>query len=138
MVQLGAMPLPRFIALLLYTWEHPEARVSSEDPAALKAYLGARAPLPAGSAAAGGSQLQRVHVFARCQDVLANEPVARFNLIEPGEPPLIGMAAIAVPLEDLVHVRRHLDLGCSRLGWDAWTHALEDDECSSNRDGELG
>jgi hypothetical protein len=33
MIQLGAMPLPRFLAL------HPEAMVSSEDLAALKAYL---------------------------------------------------------------------------------------------------
>jgi hypothetical protein len=51
MIQLGAMPLPRFVAL------HPEARVSSEDLAALKGYLSPWAPLPAPSAATGGSQL---------------------------------------------------------------------------------
>jgi mono/diheme cytochrome c family protein len=40
MIQLGAMPLPRFVAL------HPEAKVSPEDLAALKAYLSPWAPLP--------------------------------------------------------------------------------------------
>ncbi len=49
MIQLGAMPLPRFLAL------HPDARVSAEDLAALKAFLSPWAPLPAPSAA-GGSQ----------------------------------------------------------------------------------
>jgi Haem-binding domain len=50
MIQLGAMPLPRFAAL------HPEAKVSSEDLAALKAYLAPWAPLPAPPTATGGSQ----------------------------------------------------------------------------------
>jgi hypothetical protein len=54
MIQLGAMPLPRFVAL------HPEAKVSSEDLAALKAYLSPWAPLPATSTATGGSQLPAV------------------------------------------------------------------------------
>jgi hypothetical protein len=51
MIQLGAMPLPRFIAL------HPEARVSSEDLDALKAYLAPWAPLAPPSAATAGSQV---------------------------------------------------------------------------------
>lgn len=41
MIQLGAMPLPQFLAL------HPKDRVSSEDLAAMKAYLSPWAPLPA-------------------------------------------------------------------------------------------
>jgi Haem-binding domain/Cytochrome P460 len=40
MIQLGAMPLPRFLAL------HPDAKVSSDDLAALKAFLAPWAPLP--------------------------------------------------------------------------------------------
>ncbi len=40
MIQLGAMPLPRFLAL------HPAAKVSADDLAALKAYLAPWAPLP--------------------------------------------------------------------------------------------
>jgi len=51
MIQLGAMPLPRFLAL------HPEARVSSQDLAALKAYLAPWAPLAAPSATTGGAQV---------------------------------------------------------------------------------
>ena len=50
MIQLGAMPLPRFVAL------HPGAKVSSEDLAAIKTYLSPWAPLPPPSAAIGGSQ----------------------------------------------------------------------------------
>ena len=50
MIQLGAMPLPRFVAL------NPEAKVSSEDLAALKAYLSPWTPLPAPSTATGGSR----------------------------------------------------------------------------------
>jgi hypothetical protein len=41
MIQLGAMPLPRFVAL------HPEAKVSADDLAAMKAYLSPWAALPA-------------------------------------------------------------------------------------------
>jgi Haem-binding domain/Cytochrome P460 len=44
MIQLGAMPLPRFTAL------HPDAKVSADDLAALKAYLAPWAPLPAAGA----------------------------------------------------------------------------------------
>jgi hypothetical protein len=51
MIQLGAMPLPRFLAL------HPEARVSSQDLAALKAYLAPWAPLAAPSSTTGGAQV---------------------------------------------------------------------------------
>jgi hypothetical protein len=47
MIQLGAMPLPRFLAL------HPDAKVSSEELAALKAYLSPWAPLPAPAMASG-------------------------------------------------------------------------------------
>lgn len=39
MIQLGAMPLPRFLAL------HPDAKVSADDLTALKAYLAPWAPL---------------------------------------------------------------------------------------------
>lgn len=49
MIQLGAMPLPRFVAL------HPEAKVAPEDLAALKAYLAPWAPLPAPAMATTGS-----------------------------------------------------------------------------------
>ncbi|MGA8162170.1 MAG: cytochrome P460 family protein, partial [Acidobacteriaceae bacterium] len=49
MIQLGAMPLPRFLAL------HPDARVSSEDLAAMKAYLSPWAPLPGPVASTGAS-----------------------------------------------------------------------------------
>ncbi len=49
MIQLGAMPLSRFVAL------HPQAAVSPGDLAALKTYLSPWAPLPAPSVAAGGS-----------------------------------------------------------------------------------
>lgn len=49
MIQLGAMPLPRFTAL------HPDAKVSAEDLAALKAYLAPWGPLPAPPAATSGS-----------------------------------------------------------------------------------
>jgi Haem-binding domain/Cytochrome P460 len=54
MIQLGAMPLPRFVAL------HQEAKVSSGDLAALKAYLAPWAPLPAASTSAGSSELPAV------------------------------------------------------------------------------
>lgn len=54
MIQLGAMPLPRFVAL------HPDAKVSSEDLAALKAYLAPWAALPTPSTAAGGSALSNL------------------------------------------------------------------------------
>ncbi len=40
MIQLGAMPLPRFLAV------HPEARVTPEDLATLKAYLAPWTPAP--------------------------------------------------------------------------------------------
>ncbi len=50
MIQLGAMPLPRYVAL------HSEARVSPEDLAALKAYLSPWAPLPTPPTATGGSR----------------------------------------------------------------------------------
>ena len=50
MIQLGAMPLHRFVAL------HPEAKVSSEDLAALKTYLSPWAPLTAATTAPGTSQ----------------------------------------------------------------------------------
>jgi hypothetical protein len=53
MIQLGAMPLPRFTAL------HPEAKVSPEELATLKAYLAPWAPLPV-STATGGSQASAV------------------------------------------------------------------------------
>jgi hypothetical protein len=59
------------------------------------------------------------------------------NLIEPGKPPLIGVAATTILFENLMNARRHLDFGRNRLGRDIWTHALENDEGSSNRDGEL-
>jgi Haem-binding domain/Cytochrome P460 len=53
MIQLGAMPLPRFVAL------HPDAKVSPEELAMLKAYLAPWAPIPTAPAAslrnAGGS-----------------------------------------------------------------------------------
>jgi hypothetical protein len=49
MIQLGAMPLPRFVAL------HPESKVTPEDLAALKAYLSPWAPLPAPPVAARGA-----------------------------------------------------------------------------------
>ena len=49
MIQLGAMPLPRFVAL------HPEAKVSPDDLAALKAYLSPWVPLPVPPAATDGS-----------------------------------------------------------------------------------
>lgn len=66
MIQLGAMPLPRFVAL------HPDAKVSSEDLAALKAYLAPWAVLPTPSAAAGGSALPNLSAGApptRLEDV---------------------------------------------------------------------
>lgn len=53
MIQLGAMPLPRFLAL------HPDARVSPEGLMALKAYLSPWAPLSP-PAAATGPQLPAV------------------------------------------------------------------------------
>ena len=43
MMQLGAMPMPRFLAV------HPEARVAPEDLSALKAYLAPWSPMPAQS-----------------------------------------------------------------------------------------
>ena len=43
MIQLGAMPLPRFLAL------HPDARVSADELSELKAYLSPWAPLPSPS-----------------------------------------------------------------------------------------
>lgn len=46
MIQLGAMPLPQFLAL------HPDAKVSADELAELKAYLSPWGPLPA----AGNSQ----------------------------------------------------------------------------------
>jgi mono/diheme cytochrome c family protein len=54
MIQLGAMPLPRFTAL------HPEARVSPEELAALKAYLSPWAPLQASPTSANGSPSQAI------------------------------------------------------------------------------
>lgn len=49
MIQLGAMPLPRFIAL------HPDAKVRWEDLADLKAYLSPWAPLQVSSEATSSS-----------------------------------------------------------------------------------
>lgn len=51
MIQLGAMPLPRFTAL------HPQARVSSAELADLKAWLSPWGPLPEPSTVSGGAQL---------------------------------------------------------------------------------
>jgi hypothetical protein len=50
MIQLGAMPLPRFLAL------HPDAKVSSAELAELKAYLSPWAPLPPPAAAQSSSE----------------------------------------------------------------------------------
>jgi len=50
MIQLGAMPLPRFTAL------HPEARVLSAELAELKVYLSPWAPLQEPSTVSGGTQ----------------------------------------------------------------------------------
>jgi hypothetical protein len=55
-MQLGAMPLPRFVAL------HPEAKVSSADLAALKTYLAPWAALPSPSPVEGGSKLPAASV----------------------------------------------------------------------------
>jgi Haem-binding domain/Cytochrome P460 len=49
MIQLGAMPLPRFTAL------HPDAKVSAEELAALKEYLAPWGPLPAPAATPGAA-----------------------------------------------------------------------------------
>ncbi len=61
MMQLGAMPLPRFLAL------HPDAKVTAQDLSTLKAYLAPWTPAPAqpgeatnagGSPAAAGAEMQ--------------------------------------------------------------------------------
>jgi hypothetical protein len=70
------------------------------------------------------SKRGEVQMITRGQDVLANKPIGGLNLIEPGKPPLIGVAAITIPFENLMNIRRHLEFGRSRLGTDAWTHAL--------------
>ena len=56
MIQLGAMPLPRFLSL------HPEAKVTPEELAVLKAYLSPWAPITNGAApaAAPGAMLPLV------------------------------------------------------------------------------
>lgn len=76
-------------------------------------------------------------MLAGRQDVFANQPITRLNLIEPGKPPPIGMAAIAILFQNLMNVRRHLDFGSSRLGRDTWMRALKDDKSSRTRDGQL-
>jgi hypothetical protein len=66
MIQLGAMPLPRFLAL------HPGARVSPADLAALKAYLSPWTALPAASAkAVSPSSMQPLSSPIRLEDVKA-------------------------------------------------------------------
>ena len=49
MIQLGAMPLPKFVAL------HPDARVTPEELETLKAYLAPWTPAPAQPGSASGS-----------------------------------------------------------------------------------
>lgn len=49
MIQLGAMPLPQFVAL------HPDAKVTPEELAALKAYLAPWTPVPNYSGSASGT-----------------------------------------------------------------------------------
>jgi hypothetical protein len=56
MIQLGAMPLPQFAAL------HPEARLTADDVATLKAYLHPWGALPVQAEAPGSSSA--VHGFA--------------------------------------------------------------------------
>ena len=51
MIQLGAMPLPQFLAL------HPDAKVSAAELEELKTYLSPWGPLPALAAGAGESQV---------------------------------------------------------------------------------
>ena len=56
-----------------------------------------------------GSQGGEVQVFPRGQDVVPHQPVTGHNIVEPREPPLIRVAAIAVFFEDL----RDLGGACS-------------------------
>jgi len=60
MIQLGAMPLPQFVAL------HPDAKVSPEELAELKAYLApwATMPGPPGDKPKGGSATTRISLSA--------------------------------------------------------------------------
>jgi hypothetical protein len=59
------------------------------------------------------------------------------NFIEPGKPRLIGMAAIAILLQNLMDLRRRLDLGRGRPRWDARMHALNNGKNHNNRDDKL-
>jgi Haem-binding domain/Cytochrome P460 len=65
MIQLGAMPLPRFLAL------HPGAKVSLEDLTTLKAYLSPWAPLPAATSSPQAAALS------------AGAPAIRLESVDP-------------------------------------------------------
>jgi hypothetical protein len=70
------------------------------------------------------------------EDVVANQPVAGHNLIEPGETALVGMASVAMGLEDVAELRRSLDLRSVRPAWDGRTNALkqrEDQNCGKGQ-----
>lgn len=68
MIQLGAMPLPRFVAL------HPDAKVSPEDLAELKAYLAPWSHVPTAPADVNGSP----------DSQHANTPIFSLAAVRPG------------------------------------------------------
>ena len=80
---------------------------------------------------------REIQVLARCKNVLSNQPVRRLDLIEPRKPPLVGMTAVAILLEDLVDIRRHLDLRRRRLGRYARPHELQKNKHNNSRNREL-
>jgi len=81
----------------------------------------------------GGLVAERgeVEVLARGQDVVADQPVGGHDLVEPCEPSLVGVAAVAVLLKDVLDFGRCLQFGCRGLGGDAGTYQLQC--CDDNR-----
>ncbi|HEV2710656.1 MAG TPA: cytochrome P460 family protein [Edaphobacter sp.] len=74
MIQLGAMPLPSFLKL------HPEARVSPEEIAALKAYLAPWTPAPRPVAETSSGSAARTDAASDSVAKAAHTPVSLANV----------------------------------------------------------
>ncbi len=62
-----------------------------------------------------GAEGGEVEVLASGENVLADQPVGRDDLVEPGEAALVGVAAVAVLFEDVADFGGRCELGCLGL-----------------------
>ena len=77
-------------------------------------------------------------MLARGQDVVPDQPVTGDDLVEPGEPPFVGVAAVAVLVEDLLYVRGSLDFSGGRFCRDGWAYQLQQGEHNHSCKDQLG